>query len=120
MTKKFSFTRYEREILPNFRQKISKAESTEDVKKFFFYTVKELFNSVFKGQMGFDYEEFKLTPDRKPYYRLSERLLSSKDFTSVWNDSDLPRVVNRLAESSIRRCKHLEKHPEKTDSKIRM
>ena len=120
MKKKFSFTRCEREILPNFRQKISKAESTEDVKKFFVYTVKELFNSVFKGQMGFDYEEFKLTPDSEPYYRMSERLLSSKDFTSVWNDSDLPRVVNRLAESSIRRCKHLEKHPEKTDSKIRM
>ena len=120
MTKKVSFTRHERKILPNFRQKISMAESTEDVRKFFVYTVKELFNSVFEGQMGFEDEEFKLTPDRKPYYRLSERLLSSKDFRSVWNESDLPRVINRLAESSIRRCKHLEKHPEKTDSKVRM
>ncbi len=120
MKKEFSFTRYERGILPNFRQKISKAESTEDVKKFFVYTVNELFENVFEGQLKFDYEEFELTPDSEPYYRLSQRLLSSKDFTSVWNHSDLPRVVKRLAESSVRRYRHLEKHPEKTDSKIRM
>ena len=120
MKKKLSFTRYEREILPNFRQKISKAESTEDVKKFFVYTVKELFKNVFEGQMEFYYEEFELTPDSEAHYRLSKRLLSSKNFTSVWNHSDLSRVVNRLAESSLRRYTHLEKHPEKTDSKIRM
>ncbi len=120
MNKKFSFTKYEREILPKFRQKIGNAESTEDVKKLFVYTVKELFNNVFEGQMEFYYEEFELTPDSKPHYRLSKRLLSSKNFTSVWNHSDLSRVVNRLAESSLRRYMHLEKHPEKTDSKIRM
>ena len=120
MKKEFSFTRYERGILPNFRQKISKAESTEDVKKFFVYTVNELFSNVFEGQLEFDYEDFELMPDGEPHYQLSKRLLSSKDFTSVWNYSDLPRVVNRLAESSIRRYTHLEKHPEKTDSKIRM
>ena len=120
MNKKFSFTKYEREILPNFRQRIGNAESTEDVKKFFVYTVKELFKNVFEGQMEFYYEEFELTPDNEPHYRLSKRLRSSKNFTSVWNHSDLPRVVNRLAESCLRRYKHLEKHPEKTDSKIRM
>jgi len=54
MKKKFSFTRCEREILPNFRQKIGKAESTEDVKKFFVYTVNELFRNVFEGQLEFD------------------------------------------------------------------
>lgn len=120
MTIKLSFTRYERKILPNFRQKISKAESTEDVKKFFFYRVKEFFNIVFEGQLRVEDEEVKLTPDSEPFYRLSKRLLSSWDFTSVWNESDLPRVINRLAESSVRRCKNLAKHPEKTDSKIRM
>ena len=120
MKKKFSFTRCEREILPNFRQKIGKAESTEDVKKFFVYTVNELFRNVFEGQLEFDYEDFELMPDSEPHYQLSKRLLSSKDFTSVWNHSDLPRVVNRLAESSIRRYKHLDKQPEKNDSKIRM
>ena len=120
MTKKFSFTRHERQTLPNFRQKISKAESTEDVKKFFVYTVKEFLTNVFEGKMEFDDEALKLIPDSEPYFRLSERLLSSKGFTSVWNDSDLPRVITRLAESSIRRYKHLERHPEKTISKIRM
>jgi hypothetical protein len=74
----------------------------------------------FEDQLEFGYEDFELMPDSEPHYQLSKRLLSSKDFTSVWNHSDLPRVVNRLAESSIRRYTHLEKHPEKTDSKIRM
>ena len=120
MTEKFSFTKYEREILPNFREKISKAESIEDVKKFFVYTVKELFENVFKGRMSFYYEDFALTLGTEPYYRLSRRLLSSEDFVSVWDNSDLPRVVYRLVESSRGRCKRLEKHPEKTDSKIRM
>ena len=85
MKKKFSFTRCEREILPNFKQKIGKAESTEDVKKFFVYTVNELFRNVFEGQLEFDYEDFELMPDSEPHYQLSKRLLSSKDFTSVWN-----------------------------------
>lgn len=114
MKKKFSFTRYEREILPNFRQKISKAESTEDVKKFFVYTVKELFKNVFEGQMEFVYEEFELTPDSKPHYRLSERLLSSKDFKPVWNHSDLPRVVKlwqNQAYVATRTWKNIRKKP---------
>jgi hypothetical protein len=58
---KYSFTRHEREILPGFRQRINKAESTEDVKKFFVYTVKELCENIFEGEMDFRYEDFKLT-----------------------------------------------------------
>jgi len=50
MTKQLSFTKYEHKILPNFRQKISKAESTEDVKKFFVYTAKELFENILKDK----------------------------------------------------------------------
>lgn len=120
MTQQRSFTKYENKILPGFRQKINKAESAEDVKKFFVYTAIEFFENIFEGQMYFEYEDFALTPDISPNYRLSERLLSSKSFVSAWHDSDLPRVINRLAESALHRYKHLEKHPEKTDAKIRM
>ena len=119
MIKQLSFTRYEHKILPNFRQMLGKAESTEDVKKFFVYTVKELFENIFKEKIEIEYEDIKLMPDQAPYYRLSERLVSTIDFASVWNNSDLSRIIKRLAESAMGRFKHLKKRPEKTEAKIK-
>jgi len=119
MTEQQSFTKYEHKILRGFRERINKAESTEDVKKFFVYSAKELCENIFEGQIDFEYEDFALTPDNDSNYSLSERVLCSEDFMSVWNNSDLPRVIQRLAESALRRYKHLKKSPEKTSSKIR-
>lgn len=120
MTKQFSFTKYEHKILPNFRQKINNAESTEDVKKFFVQTAKALFEDIFGGEMDFGYEDFKIRLDSKPSCVLSDRVLSSKEIKSVWDQSDLSRVIYRLAETAIGRYKHLEKHPDKSDTKIRI
>jgi len=120
MTKQESFTKHEHRVLPNFRQQINRAESTEDVKKFFVYTIKDLFEDIFEGEMDFEYEDFKLIPSSDPYYKLSDRVLSSNTFNTLWNDSDLSRVINRLAKSAANRYQHLKKGPEKTDSKIRM
>ena len=61
-----------------------------------------------------------LAPAEEPFYLLSGDLERDPDFTAVWNASDLPRVVARLAKSAANRCRHLEKHPEKTEAKIRM
>jgi len=120
MTKQISFSKYEQKILPNFRQKISQAESTEDVKKFFVYTVQELFDNILSEKFSFEYEDVALMPGGKPHYILSKRLVSSNEFKSVWNDSDLPRLLSRLAETAVNRYKHLQKHPEKTEAKIRI
>ena len=119
MTEQESFTKHEHTILPNFRENINRSESTEDVKKFFTYSVQELFKHVFEGRITFEYEDVSLTPESDSSYRLSERILNSKDFSSVWKNSDLPRVISRLAESALHRYKHLKKNPEKTGSKIR-
>ena len=120
MTKQLSFTKHEHKVLPNFRQKINKAESTEDVKKFFVQTAKELFEDIFGGEMKFRYEDFKLRLDRDPSYILSDRIFSSEKIRSIWNESDLSRIIYRLAESAIGRYKHLEKNPEKSETKIRI
>jgi len=120
MTKQLSFTKYEHKVLPNFRQKINKAESTEDVKKFFTQTAKELFEDIFGEKMIFGHEDFNLRMDNAPPYTLSDRILSSENIKSVWNESDLSRVVLRLAASAMRRYKHLENNPEKSDTKIRI
>ncbi len=120
MTKQFSFTKYEHKVLPSFRQKINKAESSEDVKKFFVQIAKELFEDIFGREMKFRYEDFKLRVDSDPYYTLSDRILSSENIQSALNESDLSRVICRFAESAKRRYKHLEKNPERSDTKIRV
>ena len=120
MTRQISFTKHEHKVLPNFRHKINKAESTEDVKKFFVYTVMELLDNVFDGEIKFEYEDCALKIDQDPFYSLSERILSSEAFQPVWNESDLQRVLSRLAKSAAHRYKHLKKNPDKTDSKIRI
>ena len=119
MIKQLSFTRHKHKILPKFRQMISKAESIEDVKKFFVYSVIELFENIFQGKIDFEYEDIALMPDSDPHYKVSKRLLSLEDFAFAWNDSDLPVIIDHLAESAMHRYKHLQKYPEKTEAKIK-
>lgn len=119
MAKQFSFTKFENEALHSYRRKLNSAESTEDVKKFFLYTTQSLFESVFEGKLSVEYEDVTLLPENKPYFRFADRILSAELFTETWRQSDLSRVMGRFAESAASRMKHLEKHPEKTDQKIR-
>jgi hypothetical protein len=119
MTTRVSYTKYENRLLPSFREKLNMAESTEDVRKFFTYTLRDLFDAVFEERLNLDKEDIFFDPERDPPYSFGEGLKAHQEFSSVWNGSDLPRVVNRLADSAVRRYRHLEKNPEKTTSKIR-
>lgn len=118
MTKQTSFTKQERKILPEFRQKINSSESTEDVKKFFSYTAISLFKDILPEEVGVEYDDISLAPGIKPPYKVSSRLLEVPEFSSVWQNSDLSNVLDRFAEAALNRYRRLEKNPEKTDSKI--
>ncbi|MCU0596097.1 MAG: hypothetical protein MUC98_11645 [Desulfobacterota bacterium] len=120
MTEKLSFTKYEHECLPGFRQRINKAESPEDVRRVFAYTTRVLLEKVFSGTLKFRDDDVMLELSEESPFSLSQRLFATEGFTSAWKNSDLPRMVGRFAETAARRIKHMEKHPEKTDSKIRM
>lgn len=119
MTRQISFSKHGNKVLPNFRNKINQAESTEDLKKFFVYTIKDLFDDIFTGQVDFNYEDIVLNPSSSPNYSLSERLLASEVFASSWKDSDLPKIVGDLARTAMHRYVHLAKKPAKSESKIR-
>jgi hypothetical protein len=119
MTEKQSFTKYENECLPGFRQRINKAESVDDVRRVFAYTTRILVEKIFSGEVKLREDDVALDPSEKSGFSFSDRLFSSKGFQSAWTNSDLPRMVGRFAETASRRIKHLEKHPEKTDAKIR-
>ncbi len=118
MSRQASFTKQERKVLPDFRKKINNAESTEDVKKFFTYTVGSLFTDIFNEKMDVEQGDIRLAPDMNPPYRLSDRLLKLPSIARVWRDSDLENVLGRMAEAAANRYRRLDKHPEKTDSKI--
>jgi hypothetical protein len=119
MAPQISFTKYENEVLPDFRKKLNLAESTEDVINCFTQTIMELCNSVFEGNIGFNYEDITLILDHEPHYMINKRLFGSDEFISVWNASDLSRVISRFAKSAMNRYKRLEKYSETTDTKIR-
>jgi len=120
MTRQLSFTKYEQEILPQFRKQCSTAESTEDVKKFFSYSSQRLMQNVFKDKLQFQWDDIALHPANDPFFQVNDRLMASGDFKEIWEHSDLPHLVKNLARSAVNRFRHLEKNPEKTNKKIRM
>lgn len=113
-----SYTKYENQVVRKYRDNLNHAESVEDVKKFFSYTMQELMNKVFDGQLDLRYEDVQLTVDRNPIYTISNELKQQTAFEHVWQDSDLSNIVNRLAESALNRFRHLSGNPEKTNAKF--
>ncbi len=120
MAKQLSYTKYENEILPEFRQKLNMAESTEDVKKFFIQTIRVLLEKILEKKATISDEDISLMVDAEPHFKISRQFRSSEEFKSLWKDSDLSNVLNRLAKPAIKRHKRLDRHLEKTSSKIRM
>ena len=120
MTERISFTKYEHDSIPLFREKINKAESIEDVKKVFAQTMRHLLKDILHEQLKVRDDDVVLQPKNKTPYEVSERLLASKNFMSLWESSDLPHVISRFAQSASGRYRHLEKKPEKTESRIKM
>lgn len=120
MTRQLSFSKYETQILPAFRDNTGTAESVDDLKNIFGYTTRDLFTAVFEGSIAFDHTDIVLNDAEAPHYTVNERLLAKEEFVKTWRNSDLPNVTERLAKTAMHRYKHLLKHPEKTNAKIRM
>ncbi|MDX9896950.1 MAG: hypothetical protein RBS34_15985 [Desulfofustis sp.] len=119
-TQQKSFSKAENEVMPEFRRRINEAESTEDVKKFFTYTIRELFDKIFPDGAQVNLDEIRLQPEESPGYWISESVLGREDVTGVWSMSDLPNILERLAQVAGKRHAHLMKNPQRSESKIRM
>ena len=118
MARQLSFSKYEQELRPELRQNMNIAESTEDVKKFFVYTIQKLFGRVLEGKEAFTYEDIRLEPQEQSGFIISDKLLENPDFAAVWINSDLSNIVKRIADAAGNRHKHLQKNPAKTETKI--
>ena len=111
-----SFSKLEKSILPKHRNRLNHAESVEDVKKFFFYTINELFTKIFNGSYKLATEDIVLAPQRGSYYNISGRMQNHKQ---IWEKSDLAMIIHRLAKSSAHRYQHLAANPLKSQLKIK-
>jgi len=116
--RQFSFSKYEQGVRPMLRENLNRAESTEDVKKFFVYAFRDLMNRVSEGRVAVEYEDILLDLLERDGYSIGDRLVATPDFVSLWNNSDLPHIVKRMAESAIKRHKYLDRHRDKTETKM--
>ena len=114
-----SFNKLEKELVPLYRNRLNHAESVEDVKKFFSYTMKIFFNRIMGGSYEIQAEDLQLLPQQVPHYQFSNDITSNSKFKQLWLDSDLSKIVNRFAESGYHRYQHLEENKLKTRRKIK-
>lgn len=118
MGKQLSFSKHENALLPSFRERMSQAESTEDVKKFFAYAAEELVKNCIEADLDWRYEDISLAPAAEAGFAVSERLRAIPDFSSAWESSDLPNIFERFATTAVNTYRHLETNPAKTESKM--
>ncbi|MDH5371248.1 MAG: hypothetical protein OEW99_14580 [Gammaproteobacteria bacterium] len=118
MTQMMSFTKYENQILPKYRDQLNHAESVEDVKKFFIGTIQEFLSLATEGNLNPAYEDILLLPEESPGYSLEPQIKNSTEMKELEN-SDIKTVLQRLAEQAGHRHKHLMKNNTKTNLKIK-
>ena len=120
MKGKISFTNLEKEYWPEMRNKINNSENKVDLGKHFSYTIVNLLEKAFEQEdIDLKTDDVIFNPDAKLYFTVSSTLLNQEKFKQTWEQSDLPNVVQRFADSTYHRYVHLNKHLEKTQKKIR-
>jgi len=118
MTQMMSFTKYEHQVLPKYRDQLNQAESVEDVKKIFIGTIQKLLQLATAGNLTASYEDISLLPDEQPGYSLKPQIKNSTEMKEMGN-SDINAILKRLAEQAVHRHKHLAKNNTKTNLKIK-
>jgi len=117
MTQRISYTKMENELWPEYRDRLNKSESTEDVKKFFAYTATELLEKVLEPRgVRPDLEDVRLDPEGDTSYILSSRLSNQEEVSAIFAESDLQDILQRLARSAVKRYRQLTRNAGKPRS----
>jgi hypothetical protein len=118
MTHQISFTKLEQAVVPGFRDRIDRAESTEDARKIFAETASMVLSDAIGMPGAVRFEDVSLAPDEPEGYTLAARLHEVQAFADAWKASDLPRILSTLARGAVNRFHHLDKNPLKTEAKM--
>lgn len=119
MTYVRSFTHIERALMHHYRDLLNRAESEEDIKKFFTRTARRLLVEAMGERMAIEEDDAVLDPRESPFYRVSDRLSRNKAYQELRRHSDLESVLARFARPAVKHYQHIVGHPEKTEAKIR-
>ena len=119
MSKQLSFTSLEHTFRHELRGKLDKCEDTFDLERQFSRVVAEFMRQALGGLVEVENEDISLTPQAKPYYALSPRLLGDPGFMDIHGGSDLSSILERFAEKARNDYQHLAKKDSPSDQKIR-
>ena len=120
MGKQISFTGLERDYVPRLSSLINRAEDRVDLENHFRHTVADMLNRIFSAhRLKISPEDVTFNPGVAERYSVSRRLFEYEPFRATWDNSNLKQVIEGFARSAYRRHVHLDRHPEKTEKKIR-
>ncbi len=119
MTRRMSFTSAEKELIPEFREKLNHAEGVIDLENFFSQTVMKLLHKVMSGGLALTEDDIRFKPDNDSGYEFSPRLKKDALFQEIMKNSDLEQIIRKFASATVKRYARFRKHHEKTPSNIR-
>ncbi len=119
MTKKVSFTALEKEVTPEFREKINHAEGVIDLENFYSRIMVKLLETALEGAVKLVPDDIQLDPNSELGFQLSHRLREHPAYMERAGNSDLETILHRFACAVKSRYRHFRKHPERPISKAR-
>lgn len=108
-----------KEVAHSFREKISHAEDKVDLMNCFSLAAREVVKKGIKDKTDIRIDDITLDINSKKGFNYSERISTIPEFKDLLNGTDIESQITHLADAAKHRCKHLSKHPEKTNLKIR-
>ena len=114
-----NFESVEKKYMSLLRKKLTESESKTDLAKNFSCTVSDFLSNVLDDEPAVYENDIIFSPHSGKKYTLSRKLKQSGHFLDTWNNSNLPHFIGKAADTAYHRYLHLNKHPEKTEKKIR-
>ena len=117
MTRKVSFTALEKELAPEFREKMNHAEGVIDLENFYTHTMLKLVQRALDAPIRLMPDDIQFDPDREEGFRLSKRLRDHPGYRELAAESDIEHILHKFAAAVKSRYRHYRKHPERPMSK---
>lgn len=108
-----------RVVAHSFREKINHAEDRVDLMNSFAMAACEVLKMSMKNSADIRADDITLDINSIKGFNYSERIRSKPEFRELLEGTDLESQIIHLADSARHRCKHLLKHTERTNLKIR-
>jgi len=118
MTRQSSFSKLRKEMMPGFREKMQMAESTEDVKKFYSETMRQLLDRLASHYDPVLPDDVRLSPDSTDGYFINPAIMDRPPLRAAWSESDLPYILDDFTSVALHRHAHLTKGSGKPRRKI--